>query len=71
MRINLGLIQPDVDVFWDLAPHDLSILDFMLPGGLRPLGVAAQGADPLGAGQGVRRLPDAAARRAARWPTCT
>jgi predicted dehydrogenase len=23
VRINLGLIQPDVDVFWDLAPHDL------------------------------------------------
>ncbi len=51
VRINLGLIQPDVDVFWDLAPHDLSILDFVLPGGLRPTGVAAQGADPLGAGR--------------------
>ena len=34
VRINLGLIQPDVDVFWDLAPHDLSIMDFVLPGGL-------------------------------------
>lgn len=51
VRINLGLIQPDIDVFWDLAPHDLSILDFVLPGGLRPVGVAAQGADPLGAGR--------------------
>lgn len=51
VRINLGLVQPDVDVFWDLAPHDLSILDFILPGGLKPLGVAAQGADPIGAGQ--------------------
>lgn len=51
VRINLGLVQPDVDVFWDLAPHDLSILDFILPGGLQPTGVAAQGADPLGAGQ--------------------
>ena len=51
VRINLGLVQPDVDVFWDLAPHDLSILDFILPGGLQPLGVAAQGADPIGAGQ--------------------
>ena len=27
VRINLGLVQPDVDVLWDLAPHDLSILD--------------------------------------------
>jgi len=51
VRINLGIVQPDVDVFWDLAPHDLSILDFILPGGLVPLGVAAQGADPLGVGQ--------------------
>lgn len=50
-RINLGLVQPDVDVFWDLAPHDLSILDFVLPGGLNPLSVTAQGADPLGAGK--------------------
>lgn len=51
VRINLGLIQPDVDVFWDLAPHDLSILDFVLPGGLRPTAVSAHGADPLGAGR--------------------
>lgn len=51
VRINLGLVQPDVDVFWDLAPHDLSILDFILPGGLAPTGVAAQGADPIGTGQ--------------------
>lgn len=51
VRINLGLVQPDVDVFWDLAPHDLSILDFILPGGLAPTKVAAHGADPIGSGQ--------------------
>lgn len=51
VRVNLGLIQPDVDVFWDLAPHDLSIIDFVLPGGLHPLSVTAHGADPLGAGK--------------------
>lgn len=51
VRINLGLVQPDIDVFWDLAPHDLSILDFILPGGLVPTGVAAQGADPIGTGK--------------------
>ncbi len=51
VRINLGLVQPDVDVIWDLAPHDLSILDVILPDGLAPLGVAAHGADPLGAGR--------------------
>ncbi len=51
VRINLGLIQPDVDVFWDLAPHDLSIMDFVLPRGLDAATVAAQGADPLGTGK--------------------
>ena len=51
VRINLGLVQPDVDVIWDLAPHDLSILDVILPGGLSPDGVAAHGADPIGAGR--------------------
>src|SRR5664279_126500 len=51
IRINLGLVQPDVDVFWDLAPHDLAILDFVLPGGLRPETVSATGSDPLGAGK--------------------
>ena len=51
VRINLGLVQPDVDVFWDLAPHDLSILDYVLPAGLTPDGVSAHGADPLGTGR--------------------
>ena len=51
IRINLGLVQPDVDVFWDLAPHDLSILDYILPGGLVPEEVSATGADPLRAGK--------------------
>ncbi|MCA0437645.1 MAG: Gfo/Idh/MocA family oxidoreductase [Actinobacteria bacterium] len=50
VRINLGLIQRDVDVLWDLAPHDLSILDAILPGGFAPLSVSAHGADPIGAG---------------------
>jgi predicted dehydrogenase len=30
VRINLGLFQHDVNVVWDLAPHDLSILDFLV-----------------------------------------
>lgn len=51
VRINLGLIQPDVDVFWDLAPHDLAIMDFVLPGGLDAVSVSAHGADPLGTGR--------------------
>ena len=30
VRINLGLFQHDVNVIWDLAPHDLSIADYVL-----------------------------------------
>ena len=51
VRINLGLVQSDVDVIWDLAPHDLSILDSLLPDGVVPVSVAAHGSDPLGCGQ--------------------
>jgi predicted dehydrogenase len=50
VRINLGLVQPDVDVLWDLAPHDLSILDYLLPDGVMVQAVAAHGADPIGHG---------------------
>jgi predicted dehydrogenase len=51
VRINLGLVQRDIDVVWDLAPHDLSILDFVLPPNIRPVAVAAHGADGIGAGR--------------------
>src|SRR5580704_10074766 len=51
VRINLGLVQRDIDVLWDLAPHDLSILDSILPAGIEPLAVTAHGADPIGAGR--------------------
>lgn len=50
IRINLGLVQTDADVFWDLLPHDISILDHVLPGGFRPLAVSAIGTDPIGSG---------------------
>ena len=51
VRINLGLVQPDVNVLWDLAPHDLSIMDFVLPEDITPVAVAAHGGDPIGAGR--------------------
>lgn len=41
VRVNLGLFQHDVNVIWDLAAHDLSILDFVLPA--RPHAVSATG----------------------------
>lgn len=51
VRINLGLVQRDIDVVWDLAPHDLSIIDTIMPPGERVVSVSATGADPVGAGQ--------------------
>ena len=51
VRINLGLVQRDIDVVWDLAPHDLSILDHILPPGVVPVTVSAVGTDPIGAGR--------------------
>jgi predicted dehydrogenase len=40
-RVNLGLFQPDINVMWDLAPHDISILLFVL--GMEPETVSARG----------------------------
>jgi predicted dehydrogenase len=51
VRINLGLVQPDIDVLWDLAPHDLSILDFVLPADVVPVAVAAHTSDPISNGR--------------------
>ena len=30
MRVNLGLFQHDVNIVWDLAPHDLSIMEYLI-----------------------------------------
>jgi predicted dehydrogenase len=41
VRINLGLFQRDINVLWDLAPHDLSIMDYLIdrqPEGLSAIG---------------------------------
>jgi predicted dehydrogenase len=40
-RVNLGLFQPDINVMWDLAPHDISILLHIL--GSEPNEVSASG----------------------------
>jgi predicted dehydrogenase len=41
VRVNLGLFQHDVNVIWDLAIHDLSIMDYVLPS--RAVAVSATG----------------------------
>ncbi len=45
MRVNLGLFQHDVNVIWDLAPHDLSIMDHLI--GKRPEAITATGQSHL------------------------
>lgn len=45
VRVNLGVLQSDVNVLWDLAPHDLSILDYLL--GEDPTSISAVGAAPV------------------------
>jgi predicted dehydrogenase len=41
IRVNLGLFQHDVNVVWDLAPHDLSIMDYLMKE--KPSAVVATG----------------------------
>jgi len=41
VRVNLGLFQNDIDVIWDLAVHDLSILDYIIT--KKPVSVSAIG----------------------------
>jgi predicted dehydrogenase len=41
MRVNLGLFQPDINVVWDLAPHDVSILTYVM--GMPPESASARG----------------------------
>lgn len=48
IRINLGLFQPDVNVLWDLAPHDISILTHLIHE--NPVSVNATGTSHTGNG---------------------
>jgi predicted dehydrogenase len=48
VRINLGLIQKDVNVIWDLAPHDIAIMESLV--NEAPVGVCATGASHMGNG---------------------
>ena len=48
VRINLGLFQSDIDVLWDLAPHDLAILTYLVSA--KPKFVSAAGSDHTGRG---------------------
>lgn len=43
VRVNLGLFQHDINVIWDLAPHDISILEYTI--GKKPVSINAFGQD--------------------------
>lgn len=45
-RVNLGLFQHDVNVVWDLAPHDLSVMDHLIKE--KPVAISATGIDHFG-----------------------
>ena len=47
-RVNLGLFQQDVDVIWDLAAHDISIMDYLMP--FKKFTVSATGSSYYGNG---------------------
>jgi predicted dehydrogenase len=49
VRTHLGLIREDVSSVWDLAPHDVSIMNYLL--GTVPIKVSAVGASPLNSGK--------------------
>ncbi len=51
VRTNHHHGQPDVDVFWDLADHDLSILTYVLPATARPVAISGRSVDLLGIGR--------------------
>jgi predicted dehydrogenase len=48
VRVNLGLFQHDVNVLWDLATHDISIMGYLI--GEKPQAVVATGAGHFGRG---------------------
>ncbi|MDQ1589662.1 MAG: hypothetical protein QOG71_289 [Pyrinomonadaceae bacterium] len=48
VRINLGLFQRDINVVWDLAPHDLSIMDYLVA--RQPVALTATGSSHIEAG---------------------
>ncbi len=53
-RVNLGLFQHDVNVLWDLAPHDLSVMDYLI--GVKPDVVIATGQKHLNCHEDVAYL---------------
>ena len=42
-RVNLGLFQHDINVLWDLAPHDLSIMDYLIKASPEAIVATGQG----------------------------
>lgn len=54
VRVNLGLFQHDSNVIWDLAPHDISIMDWLV--GEKPVAVSATGISHFNAFEDIAYL---------------
>lgn len=54
VRVNLGLLQPDINVVWDLAPHEISILLYILDND--PTDVKADGETYIRCGQQIHEV---------------
>ncbi|MBL7196537.1 MAG: Gfo/Idh/MocA family oxidoreductase [Candidatus Omnitrophica bacterium] len=48
-RVNLGLFQHDINVIWDLLPHDFAIMNYVIKN--KPVAISAQGIDHFGRGK--------------------
>ena len=53
-RVNLGLLQPDINVMWDLGPHDISMIRFIL--GTEPTKVSAHGTTYINTARGLHEV---------------
>lgn len=53
-RVNLGLLQPDINVMWDLGPHDISMIRFIL--GADPIKVSAHGSTYVNTARGLHEI---------------
>jgi len=53
-RVNLGLLQPDINVMWDLGPHDISMISFIL--GQDPVKVSAHGSAYVNTKRGLYEI---------------
>ena len=68
-RVNLGLFQHDINVLWDLAPHDLSIMDYVIK--TTPEAIVATGEKHLNCHEDVAYMTIYFPKKSSRTSTLT